>query len=488
MKSRHRRRWYLMVRTAALSLLAMAATSVTRPAELSAWPAGYAGPQLAESGVSHNSIVPAAWQVSEDADTLPDLLSGPVQPQDTRSGEVFRQEPNAEAAAVPETRLSEASSPFGDVNAAFSETDFQVNGQFDFNHFPEDFLSGAVIRNGPLAVKIGGYVKADLIYDFDPIDSGDLFDPAQIPVDAPPRTDARFHARQTRLNLDTRWIPVDSAPVRVMVEGDFFGDDSSFRLRHAYGERGGWLIGQTWSTLAHRAALPNTLDVVGDVASVGRRQAQLRWTLPVTDELHFAAALEDSNVQVEEQFQDFGDPRTPSPDFIARLRYKTDGSQFQLAGIVRQLGFQPTGMSVRTFSGSGLNATGVLDLTEDDRAYGGILWGTGIGNYRDLPDLAPTSPTDGKSLESMAWYVGLKHQWSPGWASNFTFSSGDVENTSFQPLDSLSNTKYLAANLIWQPGKYGFVGAEYLWGYRQNRDALDSAASRVMMSVGFILP
>ena len=42
-------------------------------------------------------------------------------------------------------------------------------------------------------MKFGGYVKADFIYDFDPIDCTDSFVTTSIPVGAAPRTNARFH-------------------------------------------------------------------------------------------------------------------------------------------------------------------------------------------------------------------------------------------------------------------------------------------------------
>jgi hypothetical protein len=375
------------------------------------------------------------------------------------------------------------------LNAQFSETDFHTQGQFDFNHFPPDFLSGAVIRSGPLVTKIGGYVKADLIRDFDPIDSTDEFDPTTIPVGAPPRTNSRFHTRQSRLNLDNRWLVRGEEPIRVMIEGDFFGDNSTFRLRHAYGESGHWLIGQTWSTFAHRAALPNTLDAVGDVASISRRQAQLRWTNHlIEDRLLFSAALEDSQVSVDDEFLSVGAPRSEFPDAIVRLRLMSETSQFQIAGLARRLGFQPNGQDVRTFTGRGMNVTGLVDITSDDRIYGGILWGSGIGDYRDLPDLAPISTTQGKTLESLAWYVGLKHQWSTQWSSNLTYSAAAVEHTAFQAADALTENRYMAANLIWKPRKHGFIGVEYLRGFRENGDGNGDDANRIMMSVGFILP
>src|SRR6185295_17273347 len=48
---------------------------------------------------------------------------------------------------------------------------------------------------------LGGYVKLDLIHDFDAIGSTDTFDPRTIPVDGRARTNTRIHARETRLSL-----------------------------------------------------------------------------------------------------------------------------------------------------------------------------------------------------------------------------------------------------------------------------------------------
>lgn len=379
-------------------------------------------------------------------------------------------------------------SPSSLVSSRLSESDALSSG-LNFNQFPADFVDGLTFRKDRWGVKLGGYVKADLIHDFHAIDSTDFFDPATIPIGDPERTDSRFHVRQTRLNMDARWITDQGDPLRLMVEGDFFGAGDTLRLRHAFGEYQGLIIGQTWTTFTHRAALPNTLDVVGDVASVGRRQAQVRYSHHfMNDRFTAAAAIEDSSVRVEDDLSAFGTPRSPLADFICRLRYNGDDSQIQLATIVRQLGFQPTQSTVRTGIGSGLNATGYVDLTTRYRLYGGILWGEGIGNYRDLPDIALTSPTSAAALESLAWYSGVHHQWTKSWSSNLTYSHGDVDNTSNQLASSIQRLQYCAVNLIWQPTPYTFAGTEYLWGKRINLDSRSDDASRIMISFGFLLP
>jgi hypothetical protein len=429
---------------------------------------------------------------SQDAKRVPSLL----ETDQTESDSAGSPAPNSNGTSeqIPGSSSSGSrNSPIEEdwmsTNAAFSETDVSSQGQINFNDFPANFLSGLTLRNDRWAAKIGGYVKADLIHDFRAIESRDTFDPVTIPIGEPQWTSTRFHARQTRLNCDARWIADTGKPLRILVEGDFFGNDNQFRLRHAYGEYENIIVGQTWTTFTHRAALPNTLDLVGDVASVGRRQAQVRYSKKfLNDHLIIAGAIEDARVTIEEPFLELGVPRSPLPDAILRARLVGDRFQLQIAGLARRIGFQPTGREVIPFNGGGINTTGLLDFTQRDRLYGGVLWGNGIGSYRDLPDLAPSGPGEGIALETYAWYVGLTHQWNERWSSNVTYSKGDVDNTVLQPADSIQRTQYLATNLIWQPTASLFIGGELLWGMRLNRDLAEQDASRLMLSFGFLLP
>ena len=125
------------------------------------------------------------------------------------------------------------------------------------------------------------------------------------------------------MSLDTRWAP-EGNPVRIYVEGDFFGNDNSLRLRHAYGEIGSLLVGQTWTTSTDVAAAPSTLDFEGSVSNVNRRQAMVRWTRPVLHEdLTFALAAENPQFNIVPPADITGDSRTRSPDLVARLRLRT---------------------------------------------------------------------------------------------------------------------------------------------------------------------
>lgn len=351
-----------------------------------------------------------------------------------------------------------------------------------------EFEGGLIVFGKDVAMKFGGYTKADFIYDFDPIDSTDSFVTTDIPVGAPPRTNARFHARQTRMSFDTRWAS-DERTVQVFVEGDFFSDDNQFRLRHAYGEVGRVLVGQTWTTFTDVAAAPATLDFEGSVSSVNRRQAQARWTQPLWDEnLTLALSVEDTQFNVELPPGVTGDARSPSPDFVARIRYDPEWGRIQVANLNRIGGFQPTGGEVETSHAWGFNFTGVVLLKKSQKAYCQVLFGEGIGSYRGLPDAAPDSATTEKILPLFGWMVGFTRDWNEDLSSNFTYAENSLDRAAFEPPDNVLRTTYLAANLIWTPLERVSVGIEYLYGLRENVDGGIGTANRVQTAFIFDLP
>ncbi len=357
----------------------------------------------------------------------------------------------------------------------------------NFYQSPE-FKEGIVIQGIGAVMKIGGFVKADLIHDFNPIDSTDLFDPSTIPVGAPPRENTRFHARTSRLSFDTRW-PTDRGTARAYIEGDFFSEGDRFRLRHAYGEIRELIVGQTWTTFTDMRSLPNTLDFEGSVSVVTRRPAQIRWTQPLPfDDVAVAIALEDPRVIVDfpEEFR--GETRTESPDFVSHIRYSTEPVQLQAAMVIRKLGFQPEGESVLADTAWGFNFTGYVQPTDDDAVYYQVMFGDGIGSYRGLPDAAALLGGQSGLLGTFAWMVGYRHQWTETLSSTFTYSINTIDNKQLQGPDALHENTYLAANLLWNPGDRLFLGIEYLFGTRENNNGRRGEANRIQASFGFYLP
>ena len=362
----------------------------------------------------------------------------------------------------------------------------------NFFRTDDDFTQGLVIEGEDVAMKIGGYVKLDLIQDFNPIDSTDLFDVLSIPVGAPNRSNSRFHARQTRLNFDTRWKTQNYGVIRAFVEGDFFSGGDQFRLRHAYGELGHFLGGKTFTTFANLAAAPATLDFEGSISAITLRRTQVRWTFPVFhDDLNLSVALEDSVTAIElpPGGTITGETRTISPDLVARLRRTRPSGNLQVAGIIRELGFQPTGESVATDNAWGLNFSQFQELTPNDKIYWQINYGDGIASLLGgLPDITPVGTDDAALLGYFGWMIGSTRDWNAKLSSNLTFAESHFQNTSGQLPSDVNNLTYLAANLIWTPAERFSVGVEYLYGKRENIDGGSGIANRVQFAVFYYLP
>ncbi|GAB5401885.1 MAG: DcaP family trimeric outer membrane transporter [Aureliella sp.] len=361
----------------------------------------------------------------------------------------------------------------------------------DFTSFP-DFDGGLTISGGGAAMKVGGYVKADLISDFDAINSTDTFNTGAIAIGEPDRRNARFHARQSRLSFDSRWR-VEQDVARAFVEIDFFGQRSgssdTLRLRHAYGAFGNLTVGQTWTTFTDPSAVPQTLDTEGAVSNVNRRQGLLRWQSPLwSDRVSLALAVEDPRITIEVPEQVDGELRTETPDFVTRLRLEEDWCEFQIAMVLRELGFQPTGQAVLNELAWGFNFTGSVLFQPESKVYYQITFGEGIGSYRGSPDVVATGPTTAEILPVFGWMIGLKHSWSDRLTSNVTFSELNLDDVPGQSPDNLRNTSYFAINLIQNPYERVFWGVEYLYGVRTNQSLLSADARRLQMSFGFFLP
>jgi hypothetical protein len=344
------------------------------------------------------------------------------------------------------------------------------------------------MRSGDFSIDIGGYVKADLIYDFDAIGSTDVFDPTTIPTDGRPGQNARLHARQTRLNLDFH-PDQDYDDLQLFVEGDFFGEGDSFRLRHAYLRAGRLLAGQTWSTFMDESILPGTLDFESPRSILLDRRALLRLTQPVTPCLSVAVALEDPQPSLDLAIAPAGgDVERLAPDLICRFRYETPRCHLQGAGLVRMIGLREVSGSQDEAVGWGFNFTGSFRPREIDRVLFQVAFGEGYESYRQGTDGAVDANGVIELNPVLAWVVGYEVDWTDRLSSTFVYSVAEGTTASFQPASRAEALNYLAANLVFEPLPRLSYGIEYLYGSRTDKDSAQGEAHRLQFSVRYDLP
>ncbi len=361
------------------------------------------------------------------------------------------------------------------------------------------------------AMRIGGYVKMNIINSFDPLVTRDRFIVGTIPPDGTNLDNAEegasLTAQQSRVNLDLR-DHTDYGMLRAFVEGDFAGDGETFRMRHAYGQFSSLLAGKTWSTLVDVNTKPEEIDFEGINGMINVRQPQLRFFPSIGKNLNLRLGLEDPSPDVSGgtgsssgiwdliASLDWTDTELVKGTFLQNWSMRTGliGRQIRARGITDD---------TKSTLGWGLTFSGQIPIkrwNENDKVLWQITAGEGIGRYiNDLGTVggqdaifAPDGSLD--ALPVFAGYLSVQHWWSPRWRSNATFSWVDVD-----PYDYQNTAEYLArfgspyertlrasANVLFTPVRRLEIGAEMLWGERRNGDGTKGDASQIQVSARYL--
>jgi hypothetical protein len=265
------------------------------------------------------------------------------------------------------------------------------------------------------------------------------------------------------------------------------GSTNSFRLRHAYGQWGKFLGGQTWSTFSDPEAEPDGIDFEGLNAISLFRQPQIRWTKALRENASLAISVENPSPDVTG-----ATGVNQVPDVVARIHLDREelplfgflgkGGHLQAAVLARQIRAEAPDRPNETFStaGFGANLSGQMFTKwregRDNFTYA-VNGGTGIGRYvTDLGSLggqdAVYDPeTDSlQPLTAFAYYLGFQHWWKEGLRSTWTYGFVNVGNLEIQTPDSLDKTHRWTANLAWSPILRIDLVLEYLAGTRENKD------------------
>jgi DcaP outer membrane protein len=376
--------------------------------------------------------------------------------------------------------------------------------------------------------EIYGFAQADFITDIggrlDP-DWDDAFRPSKICIDGACGSDGQssISVKQSRFGVKGSMpTGASSTPLNFKFEFDLFGTgvdagQTTFRLRHAYGEWGQFLAGQTNSLFMDGDVFPNTIDYWGPTGMVFYRNVQIRWTPFKTDTSHFAIAIErpgndidPGNLRLIDGSVDIdGDGDLDNlnvqndeelPDLTMQYRFGGDWGHLQLGGILRKVGYEVSLDSDGNWlegseTGWGVNVGTVFNVLEKDAVRLQVVYGEGIASYMNDGgmDLAPSAIVVGGDVTGLeAEAVTLTgvlayydHYWNDQWSSSIGYSFTEVDNTNFQEPDSYNKGDYASTNLLYYPAENLMFGAELLWGKRTNNDGASDDDVRFQFSAKY---
>jgi len=377
------------------------------------------------------------------------------------------------------------------------ESSIQASQESSSTVFDEDsFPNSITIPGTNAAMKMGGFVKMNIVGTFDPLGSLDRFIAGSIPVpqeSSTPRTS--MTGDQSRLNYDLR-DKTKFGTMRAYVEADFAGDGDTFRLRHAYGQFKDMLAGKTWSVFQDTDAIPEEIDFEGINGAVNVRQTQVRYFPKLGKDWDMMLSLEDPNPEVQG-----GDATSKWPDLVASVRRTWfDRWHIRSSAVLRQITAiwdgDTTGEAESQVTGWGLSlsgktATQFWNADGLDNIMFQINYGEGIGRY--VNDLNTVTGEDAifdsngnlETLPVFAGYVAYQHWWRENARSTINLSWVNVSNLDFEGDDAYHKTFRGAINYIWSPTPRIDLGAEIIHGNRENKNGDKADASQIQLSTKY---
>ncbi len=370
----------------------------------------------------------------------------------------------------------------------------------------------------PLSMNIYGFVMADAIYDFKRVDPNweDTLRVSTIPTSSGTYGEDgnfTFGVRQSRLGFKGNY----GEDASYIFEWELFGvggdeGQTTPRLRHAWATYKNFGMGQYWSNFMDIDIFPNTIDYWGPTGMVFYRNQQARYTFPMGED-EFSITLEDPGTaltvgkfrdldpcdvpnptpecdSVESTLGDLFQSHNDLPDLSVRYRNNGDFGHYQVAGMLRKLGYERLDTGEKDHEvGWGINTSAGLKTWGQDVLKLQVVYGEGIGNYMNDGgiDLAPDSsnPLDAQAeaVELLGISAYYDHYWNERWSTSFGWSMTDLDATDGKQDSEFEKGQIAQINLLHYPRDNVLMGTEFIWGQREDVGGATGSDYRIQFSL-----
>jgi hypothetical protein len=364
--------------------------------------------------------------------------------------------------------------------------------------------SAASSNIGDTNVKFSGYIKADAIfsdYSDGTLGAGSLGRDFYIPSLTPVGGDAQgtqfdAHVRQSRFRFTTT-TPTDKGDsITGVLEFDMLvtpgGNErvsNSYlpRLRHAFIQYKGFVVGQTWSTFMDVGVLPEAVDFIGNTdGTIFNRQALLKYS---TGSWEFALENPETTITPLGGGGRIVADDSAIPDFVARYTHKGDWGHIKVAGLARQLSYNDGADIDTTESSYGISVSSKIKVGEHNDVRIALSTGAGLGRYLALNAAnGGVLNTQGnlEAIDSSAFSAAYRHIWNKQFRSNFIYAAFSADNNAVLTGQSVTaETQSMRVNLMYQPTAKITVGAEYTFAKREIESGADGDMNRAQFSMKY---
>lgn len=351
-------------------------------------------------------------------------------------------------------------------------------------------------RKGKLAFGIGGYVKGQVMYDFDGAIDDNGFTTSGIPVPSNPAKRNRLGADASHSTIYLKLVgQTQLGYLTVFVQTNFSGKDDCYGmvLKQAYISLGNVTAGLARSTFVDASAQPPTIDNQGPSGATCGKNVLLRyskkfkngWSGAISAEIPKASYTLDEHVEKIDQ-------RSPDIPLYLQYAWNNDKSHVRFSGLIRNLSYRNLVREKNEWNfGWAVQLSGMMRLADPLTFYYQGAFGKGYARYiNDVSgfdmDLIP-SGTEGKmkAPEIMGLLGGLKYKFSDKFFASASYSQCHVYGQGPLGADVYRYGQYIVANGFYNILPDFQVGLEYLHGIKTDMGGASGHANRVSASVQY---
>lgn len=343
-------------------------------------------------------------------------------------------------------------------------------------------------KDEQMQLRILGSVRIQFVSDIKDLPDKETFNTYEIPTGEDSKNIPNYSASlsQTRIGFEVN-RKVGKEVVFIRLETDFNGANNAFRIRHAYGEVGHFLVGKTWSLFSNPDAWPTVVNKYGPAGSVKVRTTQLRYSGTNKKGTFWSAGLEYSRTDLNSQELDTTGFTTVQiiPDITARIERQGSFGAVQLAGVYSPVSVRDIDNNISNFSGFGFSLSGELDISEKHSILYQLTYGQSIAHFITTfsgtgndaiynPDTQEFDP-----VTAFGGFVAYGFDLTKKIKANANIGYADLSNEDYQPGNVYRNSFSAALDCFWEITSGARLGVEYIHGIRWNKDNSSGDAGRL---------
>lgn len=336
-------------------------------------------------------------------------------------------------------------------------------------------------------LRILGSIRLFGSYDFNGLKGGTSFAISDIPTGTEKNNEKTFFltANISRLGLESN-LNSKIGKTFMRIEADFNGNGNEFRIRHAYGQGGFLLAGQTWTVFSDVQTTPITVDLEGPPTAVTLRTVQIRYYTDFGNDLYFKASIEAPNVSIVIPDSLTLEPVSQRfPDLAVNLKKDLQYFDVSLAGVFKSISVRNISGDLESLKGGGGLISGNVKVVKDTKVNFQILYGFGISSYLNISNNNTVdvilNSQNGK-YELMGSYGGFislgKSLFNKILDVNIIYGQVNFLMKDYFDANTFKNGQYFALNTFLTSGLGFRIGAEYTYGFKKTKDNSSGNANR----------